>query len=133
MMQTFLPFPCPVASAEVLDRKRLGKQRVEAIQIARSLLGLSAGWLNHPVVKAWRGYESYLVLEYLPAMMEEWTNRGYVNAKCQAHFERLSLDVDQSRVKPPWITESFCADHRAKLIAKEPDHYAPIFERCSVT
>ena len=32
-MQTFLPFPDFQQSAAVLDRVRLGKQRVEALQI----------------------------------------------------------------------------------------------------
>jgi Pyrimidine dimer DNA glycosylase len=37
-MQTFLPYPDFVACARVLDSRRLGKQRVEALQILRALL-----------------------------------------------------------------------------------------------
>ena len=36
-MQTFLPYADFIASAEVLDQKRLGKQRVETIQVLRGL------------------------------------------------------------------------------------------------
>ena len=36
-MQTFLPFPDFVASARSLDRLRLGKQRVETLQILNAL------------------------------------------------------------------------------------------------
>ena len=37
-MQTFLPYPSFVESAKALDNKRLGKQRVEAYQILKTLL-----------------------------------------------------------------------------------------------
>ena len=37
IMQTFLPFPDFKMSAQVLDYKRLGKQRVEALQILKTL------------------------------------------------------------------------------------------------
>ena len=42
-MQTFLPHPNFAASAHVLDRQRLGKQRVENLQIMSALLGLKLG------------------------------------------------------------------------------------------
>lgn len=52
-MQTFLPYTDPEKCARVLDNKRLGKQRVEAIQILNVLLGVTQtkGWRNHPAVK----------------------------------------------------------------------------------
>lgn len=37
-MQTFLPYPDFCGTALVLDRKRLGKQRVEALQVLRGLI-----------------------------------------------------------------------------------------------
>ena len=43
-MQTFLPFPDFHESAACLDMRRLGKQRVEAMQILRTITGLSSGW-----------------------------------------------------------------------------------------
>lgn len=129
-MQTFLPLPDPVETAQVLDNKRLNKQRVEAIQIARTLLGLSKGWGNHPAVRMWRGYEAYLVLAYLPAMMGEWGEvRGFNNAKCVEHYRVLSgfVDLDVAPKPPPWITDEFCLAHQSNLIAKLPDHYRPLF------
>ena len=36
-MQTFLPYPDFAESAKVLDNKRLGKQRVECLQIMKAL------------------------------------------------------------------------------------------------
>src|SRR4051812_49870546 len=56
-MQTFLPYAGFTASAEVLDPKRLGKQRVETLQVLRGLTLPTYGWRHHPAVKMWRGYE----------------------------------------------------------------------------
>ena len=39
-MQTFLPYKSFTKSAQVLDYKRLGKQRVEAMQIFNALTGV---------------------------------------------------------------------------------------------
>ena len=60
-MQTFLPYKSFRKTALCLDNKRLGKQRVETLQILRALTGYynqSGAWLNHPAVKMWRGYEA---------------------------------------------------------------------------
>lgn len=52
-MQTFLTSRNPSKTATELDYRRLGKQRVETIQIALILLGLQEGkgWVNHPAIK----------------------------------------------------------------------------------
>jgi len=68
-MQTFLPYKSFTKSAQVLDYKRLGKQRVEAMQIFNALTGVPTksgkaytGWLNHPAVVMWKDYEEALLL-----------------------------------------------------------------------
>ena len=43
-MQTFLPYADFAESARALDQKRLGKQRVEVIQIVRALTRETYGW-----------------------------------------------------------------------------------------
>lgn len=124
-MQTFTPLPTPEESAKALDYRRLGKQRVEAIQIANTLLGYSTGWRHHPVVKKWAGFEHYLVTHYLKAMMDEWTNRGYRNDKCLEHYNFLKTAVeDLSPKKPDWWTEETCAQHRGILYNKDSGFYA---------
>jgi hypothetical protein len=40
-MQTFLPYNDFVKSARVLDYKRLGKQRVEGMQIINAITGIN--------------------------------------------------------------------------------------------
>lgn len=129
-MQTFLPYDEPTKSAIVLDDRRLGKQRVETVQIARCLLGLSSGgWSNHPAVKMWRSHEPYLVRVYLQAMMNEWSARGYRNTKIQDHFDQLSEAVACEQIEAPWwfdIEELFIS-HRSNLIRKKPEHYGVIW------
>ena len=54
-MQTFLPVADFAESARLLDSPRLGKQRVETLQILRALELPDYGWANHPAVLMWRG------------------------------------------------------------------------------
>lgn len=131
-MQTFLPYPDPEKSAKVLDRQRLGKQRVEAIQIIRNLLGFqqSKGWNNHPAIRMWKGYEPYLVKVYLRAMLDEWSARGYNNEKSEGHYNFfMTLDVikNSKPIKPNWITEDLCTSHQSNLLRKNYEYYKPYF------
>ena len=128
-MQTFLPYGDPAKCAKVLDTKRLGKQRVETVQIVNSLVGIKAGWANHPAVKMWRGYEPYLVKKYLHAMLKEWNQRGYNSPKCIQHlvkFLKMS-EIDKVPVEPPWFSEELFISHQSNLIRKLPDHYKKFF------
>jgi len=75
-MQTFLPFSSFWRSAKCLDNKRLGKQRVEAMQILTTLSGKNKAWKNHPAVKMWKGYENALA-EYGIVICEEWRSHGF--------------------------------------------------------
>lgn len=76
-MQTFLPYRSFIESAKCLDNKRLGKQRVEVLQILNTLTGKSNGWSNHPAVRMWRGYERALCA-YGLEVCEEWHyERGF--------------------------------------------------------
>ncbi len=115
-------------NARNLDNRRLGKQRIEAIQILRTLLGISSqGWKHHPIVKMWRGYEPYLLKVYLKAIMGEWAARGYCNEKCTNHVNELLPLVPGEPVAPPWIDEPFMRSHRSNLVRKDPGFYRPRF------
>ena len=74
-MQTFLPYPGFLASAGALDQKRLGKQRVETVQVLRGLTVPTYGWRHHPAVKMWIGYEEALV-RYGLDICAVWTATG---------------------------------------------------------
>ena len=122
-MQTFLPLADFAASVQALDRQRLGKQRIEAIQILRTLQGKSKGWANHPAVRMWQGYEPALA-RYGLATCDEWLRRGYVD-NCRAEFAGVSQD--NHRV-PRWLgDEDFHRSHQSNLVRKFPAHYGPMF------
>lgn len=119
-MQTFLPYPGFAESARVLDDIRLGKQRVEAFQIVRTLAGVTKGWRHHPAVKMWRGHEDALV-DYGLAMCVEWTNRGRADT---VHGKLLEHRSDRDAAPPPWLGDpGFHASHRSNLLRKDPQWY----------
>ena len=78
-MQTFLPYSSFEQSAQVLDWRRLGKQRVEGMQIINAINNpTQKGWVNHPATVMWRPYVEALKL-YTNTIIEEWIQRGYNN------------------------------------------------------
>lgn len=115
-VQTFLPYSDFRRSARALDPRRLGKQRVEAWQILRTLRGETQGWRHHPAVRMWRGHEEALGA-YMDACIDEWVGRGYRNAMLRSGARARRL--------PAWLgDEAFHASHRANLLRKEPGWYA---------
>ena len=76
VVQTFLPYPDFAASAAVLDYRRLGKQRVEALQVLRAVTRAVYGWKRHPVVRMWVTHPEG-VAAYGLAVCHEWVQRGH--------------------------------------------------------
>jgi len=126
-MQTFLPYTDPKKCAQVLDNKRLGKQRVECVQILNALLiEGKKGWGNHPAVKMWRGYEAFLCKVYLKEIMDEWIRRGFDNTKCGQHYIKF-CNMLGNPIAPNWLNESLCITHRSRLIQKNKEFYKTKF------
>jgi hypothetical protein len=121
-VQTFLPFADFAASAKVLDNKRLGKQRVENLQILKALLDPSYGWQHHPAVKMWRGYELPLA-QYHKAMVDEWMSRGYVDTTWQKFMDVFGYKARHGYT-PSWLgDERVHKTHRSNLLRKDPVYY----------
>jgi len=124
-MNTFLPYSDFKKSVQCLDRKRLGKQRVEAYQILRVLTGSqkSKGWQNHPAVLMWKGYEAALA-QYAICACIEWQNRGYLDTvlfKIHKEFPELITD---SFKNPPWLgNDRFHSSHKSNLLRKNDSWY----------
>ena len=116
-MQTFLPYSDFKKSAQVLDYRRLGKQRVEALQVYKALTVENYGWSNHPIVKMWKGYENALI-EYKNIMIQEWIDRGFNN--------QMGMETNnEPRIYPPWLgNEELHASHRSNLLQKDYDYYS---------
>jgi hypothetical protein len=123
VVNTFVPWPDLQRSAEALDDKRLGKQRVEALQILRANLGLTKGWRNHPAAVMWRGHEGYLY-KYTKTICIEWRNRGFQD-NVQAQLLALLEQYELKGWDPPWWwgNNEIHKSHRSNLKRKDPVWY----------
>jgi hypothetical protein len=121
-MQTFLPYPSYYQSARTLDRQRLGKQRVETVQILKACLISSYGWQNHPAVRMWRGHERELA-EYGLRMCREWTTFYVYKDTCAEQIYELMMFLPVTG-KPSWFGDTaFHRSHKSNLLRKNPEHY----------
>jgi len=122
MVITFLPYKSFVESAKCLDFRRVGKQRVEAMQIYNIVSGktVKKGWRNHPATLMWHGYAPALA-NYVNIFIDEWISRGYVNT-----MQKLD---DSNIVLPHWMQddETFSKvmnSHRSNLLRKNFAFYS---------
>jgi hypothetical protein len=133
-MQTFLPVADFTESARLLDNPRLGKQRVECLQVLRALELPDYGWANHPVVAMWRGHTAGLVV-YSLAMVRVWRERGFADTTetLIAEFAPDAAAMTQEEAAragllPSWVgDEELHRSHRSNLVAKDPEFYRPRF------
>lgn len=132
-MQTFLPYEDYARSASVLDRPRLGKQRVETLQVLRALVIPDYGWQRHPVVQMWTGYVPALV-SYGLACTQEWTAGGAADTTAALITEFApevagvaQEDLARAGHLPPWTgDERLHLSHRSNLVRKDPERYRPV-------
>ncbi|MFD1721045.1 MSMEG_6728 family protein [Amnibacterium endophyticum] len=133
-MQTFLPSADFAESAASLDSARLGKQRVETLQILRALVLPTYGWQRHPAVTMWRGHVPALTA-YGLAVVDEWRERGNADAVREQLLEFAPEVAGRSQQRlaveglmPDWLGDfAVHESHRSKLIAKDPGFYLPRF------
>ena len=116
-MQTFLPYKSFQKTAECLDYRRLGKQRVEAMQILKGLNDPNYSWANHPACKMWKGHKNALKL-YMNTMIKEWIKRGYNNT-----MEIVPITGKISY--PSWLGKrKFHLAHKSNLLKKDKKYYS---------
>lgn len=119
-MQTFVPYDSFTKSAECLDYRRLGKQRVETLQILKSLTIPGYGWSNHPATKMWEGHVNGLCA-YGIDVCKAWIAHGY-NDTCLQKMVDI-IEPDWSDLPAWWGDDNVHASHRANLLRKLPEHY----------
>jgi hypothetical protein len=132
-MQTFLPHPAFAECARALDDRRLGKQRVETMQVLRALVWPAYGWKRHPAVAMWRGFVPALV-GYGVAVCREWRRRGYADSVLPSLLAFTGGRVPEEEqlwerdLLPPWLGDgALHVSHRSALVRKDPAHYEPVF------
>jgi len=135
-MQTFLPFSDFDLSAGSLDRARLGKQRVETLQILQALdkrnnQGLEkVGWINHPATKMWDSFE-FALCQYGKSICLEWISRGYKDT-C---FEKISFFEHrfENTGMPWWLGDlRIHNSHQAMLHKKNPEFYISFADKSDI-
>ncbi len=137
-MQTFLPCADFTASARTLDRRRLGKQRVEALQVLRALVVPGYGWRHHPAAKMWTGYEEALT-RYGLEVCAVWCALGAADTCAVKLVDEYAKSLGKTAVRaqaelavtgdlPPWLgDEAVHFSHQSALVRKDPGHYAAQF------
>lgn len=113
-MQVFAPFPEPITTALCLDQRRLHKQIIECYQILAAINGTSKAWANHPVVKMYRPYKAWLLFYYTTLIC-------YANKSINA--ENILTKEEEESIRPPFLTDEFCNQHKRRLYTKDPEHY----------
>ena len=136
-MQTFLPYADFERSARVLDPKRLGKQRVEALQVVRGLTRPDYGWRRHPAVLMWAGFEEALG-RYGLVCCAAWIELGFGDT-CAATIVtdlgaagvtsiRTQPELAAAGALPLWLgDEALHRSHQSALVRKDPERYGPLF------
>ena len=136
-MQTFLPYADFERSARALDAKRLGKQRVEAIQVVRAVTWSGYGWASHPAALMWKGHEEALG-RYGLTCCEVWTELGFDDtcaATIATDLRAAGIDTIRTQAElaaagelPSWLgDERVHRSHRSALVRKDPERYASLF------
>lgn len=137
-MQTFVPYPNIMLSAQSLDSKRLNKQLLEGRQIYKILATnqRKGAWVNHPAVKMWRNYDTGLY-NYLWAIRNECAARGI---KWEKNWDAIQTMHDNNwhrgdKVVMPawWGDERIHQSHRNNLYVKDPEYYAGFSHDSRVT
>lgn len=132
-MQTFLPYADFSRCAAALDPLRLGKQRVEVLQILRALHFDGYGWRSHPAVLMWRGWTPALVA-YGLAAVEAWSALGRPDitapkiAEFDAEGPRSQAALAEAGLLPPWLgARRLHRSHQSALVRKDADFYRRLF------
>jgi hypothetical protein len=134
-VQTFLPYSDFARTAAALDPARLGKQRVEALQVLRAIELPDYGWRHHPAVTMWHGRVPALVA-YGLACVDAWTASGRADSTRDQITEfapevvgRTQDDLAGAGLLPRWVGDpALHLSHRSALVRKDPAFYGPLFE-----
>lgn len=114
-MQVFICEKSPIKVCEAMkrDRRRMNKQVIEASQIIKSIDGLSKSWKNHPVCLMYREHRDWLY-NYM-CCMDCYLKGLYDYAK--------DWSSKADTIRPSFITDELCIQHRRRLYAKSPELY----------
>lgn len=117
-MQVFVPYPEPIKVAQCLDAKRLNKQVIECRQILDAIDGKGNGWFHHPVTAMYKPYREWL--SYYANCLDCFHKGLYEYAR--------AWNKSANKIRPPFLTEGFCTQHKRRLFAKNHERYKQFAE-----
>lgn len=129
-MQVFIPYPEPMKVAQAMwaDQKRYNKQIIECQQIISAIDGEKA-WKNHPVCLMYKKHKDWLKIylwcfeAYRNSMKSDnCTNKDGFMMEAEYFNEKANL------IKPPFITDELCDQHKRRLFCKAPELYPQFAE-----
>lgn len=139
MVVTFVTHDDPRETAKLLDRARLGKQRLEAKQIIDILSNVpmknstKVSSRKHPAIDMWQGHIVALKF-YFNCITKRWIKRGYKNTMELYDIKETKELLTEIETKTPklfpwWF---FCPllqlSHQCSLYRKNNEYYSKYFK-----
>lgn len=129
-MNVFVPYQSPLDCAEAMwaDQKRYNKQIVECRQILKAIDGETKAWANHPCTRMYKEYRSWL--SYYMRCLICYRNYKKENGCTESsHLVQSVLWSEKAdAIRPPFLTDEFCNQHKRRLFTKAPDLYPQFAE-----
>lgn len=120
-MQIFIPFKEPVRTAQCLDGRRLNKQIIECRQILDAIKGTGKGWFNHPITHMYKNDCKWL--KYYYKTLQHY--KMFVESRDGHHIVMaLSNSRKADAVRPAFLSDELCDQHKRRLYTKDPEHYS---------
>lgn len=126
-MQIFCPYPSPLECAKALwnDRLRYNKQIIECKQILDAIEGVGKGWFNHPVVKMYKNYKVWLTCYMLCLTYYRLYQKSVNEMDKKSLYTSAEIFNNRAdQIRPPFLTEEFCDQHKRRLYTKSPELYS---------
>ena len=101
---------------EVLDKRRLNKQKIECQQILNAIDGVSNAWKNHPIVKSYTPYRKWLQIYMW--LIEEYTSSSS-DLLMMFHYNKWLWEN-----KPIFHTEEYFNQMKRRLYSKDKEYYS---------
>lgn len=122
-MNVFLPYQSPIECAKALyGDKRFNKQILECRQILDAIDGKKA-WKSHPCTLMYKPYRKWLSY-YMDCLYFYREHRNYgMSISAAENYSKLS-----DSMRPPFLTEKFCNQHKRRLFTKAPYLYPQFAE-----
>lgn len=124
-MNVFIPYPSPLECAKAMwaDKRRYNKQIIECKQIIAAINGAKA-WRNHPVCLMYKKHKDWLEC-YLNTFL---AYKRFMNSKSKHEFvanygQSLIWNDCAENVRPSFITNEICDQHKRRLYTKAPELY----------